>query len=127
MPGSGDRDGIYCMYFDGGKGVWSSPTKLPNRSTTHSPAMALFGDNVLMAWSGYHDHEPIFYALLRPGTTDWDVQAALGPNSTTDRGPALAVRGGLIYLFFRVPATSRINWITSQDFVHFSAPPRACR
>ncbi len=118
MPGTGDRDGLYACYYNlTAGGSWSAPEKLPGRDTQHSPALAVYNDQLVMAWGGYHGSEPIFSAYLNKGSRSWSAQIKLADATTTDRGPALAVQDGVLYLFWR--HGDRIYYATGNSVSNF--------
>ncbi len=119
MTGSGDRSGLYAMYYNMKGGKWSALAQLPNRSTNRSPALAVYGDQLIMAWAGVHNYEPIFTASLAKGSRTWSAQARLADDTKTDRGPALAVRGGMIYLLWRWG--EKISYATAYQYNSFAS------
>ncbi|WP_168167783.1 hypothetical protein [Duganella sp. HH101] len=119
MPGSGDRDGLYASYYNlKTGGSWSSPEKLPGRDTQRSPALAVYNDQLVMAWSGYHGGTPIFSASLAKGSRNWSSQVRLADDTATDRGPALAVQEGVLYLLWR--RGDRVFYATGNSYASFS-------
>lgn len=101
MPGSGDRDGLYVMYYDLKKPGWTQPEKIPGRDSQNSPTLCVTKNGAAMAWAGYHGGTPIYTGFLPMGSRTWSPQFELSKDISTDKGPALTVQGDQLFLFWR--------------------------
>ena len=98
---------IWYATFDGNR--WTAQQNIPKRMTSHSPALAVFQDKVMMMWKGKGIDERIWYATFDGNR--WTAQQNI-PKRMTSHSPALAVFQDKVMMTWKEPGTERIWYAT---------------
>jgi hypothetical protein len=84
-------DDVLSNVVVGPRSSWS-PQQLtsPDRGTSQAPALAAYGNDVVMVWKGKDDDPRIFYSVY--DGSSWSPQQLTSSDRGTSQAPALAVR-----------------------------------
>jgi hypothetical protein len=77
---------------------WSDQHSLDDRGSRAGPSLAVFRDQLFMAWRGIEGDEHLFWSTF--DGQGWSDQHRLGDRISIE-GPALAVLGDHLYMFWR--------------------------
>jgi Matrixin len=102
--GSHGDDSLWWSRLDGDD--WTPQQQLPNKGSSHGPALNPNGEKMLMAWKGVPGDSTIYYAFGRDG--DWTDQQ-LVPNVGTSSRPGLA---GNVMAWKGIEGDTSIWWAT---------------
>lgn len=104
---SGDGDGIWYAVYDARTLSWTAATKIAGVDTKNTPATAVWNGRLILAWTGYHDGEPLFMTSFDGAA--WAAQTRLPAEMESAWGPGLAVFGGRLFLAWKVAGTGNFQ------------------
>ncbi|MGD9986124.1 matrixin family metalloprotease [Pseudonocardia sp.] len=87
---------------------WTTPHRIADVGTSARPALSYLGDTVA-AWKGVEGDTGIYWASMQGAI--WQPQQRV-PDAESSHGPALAVLGRRLYLFFRDPEDSTLWYVS---------------
>lgn len=106
--GVDDDSSLWWSRLDGDS--WTPQQVLPDFGSSHGPALASYGGQLLMAWKGVPDDQSIWYSFGSDG--NWTPQQTV-PNVGTCSRPALASAGGVQVMAWRgVEGDQSLWWAT---------------
>ena len=93
---AGANQQLYASVSANNGATWSNPTALSGLSSDYPPALAVFNNQVYLAYTGPNSNLTI--STSSTGTT---FSAAIPiTGNASNAGPSLAVAGGVLYLFY---------------------------
>ena len=105
----GSDEHIYYASFDGQ--AWSAQKGFDGL-TSSGPSLAVFGEDLYMAWKGEDGDERIWYSSFNG--TSWSEQAVT-PGFLTSIGPSLVSYAGALKMFWKGEAGDQKMWNASFD------------
>ena len=85
--------GEHVLWSSWANGSWAPVKVIPNVFTTHAPALAPFGNDLILCWKGMGADTRIFVARLPGGAADWLTGQPATTLSSFARGSDFDVSG----------------------------------
>jgi hypothetical protein len=95
-----DQRLFYAVFPDGFKDPpWSDQIPLNDRASLAGPSLAVFKDQLFMAWRGVEGDQSLWWSTF--DGSSWSGQCPVSPDARSLDGPSLAVLGGRLYMVWR--------------------------
>ena len=98
----GSNGQIFTAYSVDGT-TWGSPVGLTNASSNNTPALAVFNNQLYLAYTGTDTNHSVNVCTTSNGGAFGSPVQIAGATCNSLAGPSLAAAGGVLYLFFTEP------------------------